>query len=233
MSKILGISGSPVKDSNTDRLVKAVLDAAGLEYEFVKLSKINVRPCLACKKCVPDNICKVKDDFPELAEKIKKAKALVIGAYTPYGQIDGFTKALLERFWSMRHVNNLLRGKMCVTVLTGLNPDIMDNVNQSLAAEIREYERMELVGQLTVQGSLPCLTCGEGDTCEMSGLKMIYGPEAKTSDFGYSKVEDQEEVWEEAMRIGRLIGECLQKKIIKIAPAPAQNFRSQNLWISI
>ncbi|MBW2240315.1 MAG: flavodoxin family protein [Deltaproteobacteria bacterium] len=208
-AEVLGISGSPIKNSNTDRLVKTVLDATGLESEFVKLSKINVRPCLACKKCVPDNVCKVRDDFPELAEKIKKAKALIIGAYIPYGQIDGFTKALLERFWSLRHVNNLLRGKLCATILTGLMPDAMDNVNQSLAAEIREYERMDLIGQLTIKGNIPCLTCGEGDECEMSGLKVMYGPDAKTSDFGYSRVEDQNEVWEEATRIGRLIGERL------------------------
>ena len=85
--KVLGISGSPIKDSNTDRLVKAVLDATGVESEFVKLSTITVRPCLACKKCVSDNICKVKDDFPKLAEKIKTAKALVIGGYIPYSPI--------------------------------------------------------------------------------------------------------------------------------------------------
>ena len=211
--EVLGISGSPVKNSNTDRLVKAVMDATGLESEFVKLSLIDVRPCLACKKCVPDNVCKVKDDFPELAEKIKKAKALIIGAYIPYGQIDGFTKALLERFWSLRHVNNLLRGKLCATILTGLMPDVLDNVNQSMAAELKEYERMDLVGQLTVQGNLPCLTCGEGDECEMSGLKVLYGPDAKTSDYGYSRIEDQKEVWEEAIRIGRLIGERIQTTI--------------------
>jgi len=208
--EVLGISGSPIKNSNTDRLVKAVLNATGLESEFVKLSTINVRPCLACKKCVPDNLCKVKDDFPELSEKIKKAKALIIGAYIPYGQIDGFTKALLERFWSLRHVNNLLRGKLCATVLTGLLPDALDNVNQSLAAELRNYERMDLIGQLTVQGNLPCLTCGEGDGCEMSGVKVMYGPDARASDFRYSQVEDQKEVWEEALRIGGLIGERLQ-----------------------
>ena len=211
--EVLGISGSPVKNSNTDRLVKAVMDASGLKSEFVKLSLIDVRPCLACKKCVPDNVCKVKDDFPELAEKIKKAKALIIGAYIPYGQIDGFTKALLERFWSLRHVNNLLRGKLCATILTGLMPDVLDNVNQSMASELKEYERMDLIGQLTVQGNVPCLTCGEGDECEMSGLKVLYGPDAKTSDYGYSRVEDQKEVWEEAIQIGRLIGERIQTTI--------------------
>ena len=76
--EVLGISGSPIENSNTDRLIQAVLDATELEFEFVKLSRINIRPCLACKQCVPDNICKVKDDFPELAERIKKAKAFLV-----------------------------------------------------------------------------------------------------------------------------------------------------------
>ena len=103
--QIIGISGSPIKNSNTDRLIKVILEATGLEMEFVKLSRMNVRPCFACKKCVPDNICKVKDDFQELAEKIKSAKALVIGAYTPYNQTEAFTKALLERFWSHLYID--------------------------------------------------------------------------------------------------------------------------------
>jgi len=208
--KVLGISGSPVKNSNTDRLVNAILEETGLEMEFVKLSRINVRPCFACKKCVPDNICKVKDDFQELAEKIKNAGALVIGAYTPYGQIDGFTKALLERFWSFRHVNNLLKGKLCATVLTGLDPRVLEAINLALATEIRDYERMELVGQLSILGNLPCLTCGQGDDCEMSGVQLLYGPAARTSEIGYNRVEDQETVWAEAGRLGRLIGERLQ-----------------------
>ena len=209
-AEVLGISGSPIKNSNTDRLVNAIVDASGVEAEFVKLSGINVRPCFACKQCVPDNICKVKDDFQVLAEKIKTVRALVIGGYSPYGQIDGFTKALLERFWSFRHRKNLLKGKLCATVLTGVDPRAMDAINRSLAAEIRDYENMELVGQLSVQGNVPCLYCGEGDTCEMSGVKMMLGQDAKTSDFAYTRVEDQEDVWKEAMRIGGMIGERIK-----------------------
>jgi len=205
--EVLGISGSPIENSNTDRLVRAVLHATRLEFEFVKLSRINIRPCLACKQCVPDNICKVKDDFPELAEKIKKTRALIIGAYIPYKQIDGFTKAILERFWSLRHVRNLLRGKLCATVLTYLSPDAADNVNQALAIQLKEMERMELVGQMKVKGNIPCLTCGVGDECQMSGLRKRYGPDARSSDYPYVRAEDQKEVWEEAMRIGSLIGQ--------------------------
>jgi len=208
--EVLGISGSPIENSNTDRLIKTILDATALKFEFVKLSKINIRPCLACKQCVPDNICKVKDDFPELAKTIKKARALIIGAYIPYKQIDGFTKALLERFWSLRHVSNLLRGKLCATVLTYLSPDAADNVNRSLAIELKEMERMELVGQVMIKGNIPCLTCGEGDDCEMSGLRKRYGPDARSSDYPYVRVENQKEVWGQAMRIGRLIGQRLR-----------------------
>ena len=205
--EVLGISGSPIENSNTDRLVQAVLDATELECEFVKLSRVNIRPCLACKQCVGDNICKVKDDFPELAKRIKNARALIIGAYLPYKQIDGFTKALLERFWSLRHVTNLLRGKLCATVLTYLSPDAAENTNQALAIQLKEMERMELVGQVMVKGNIPCMTCGVGDDCEMSGLIKRYGPGAKSADYPYVRVEDQKEVWEEAMRIGRLIGD--------------------------
>lgn len=206
---VLGISGSPVKNSNTDRIVKAVLEAGGLETEFVKLSTINVRPCLACKQCVEDNICKVKDDFPALAEKLKEAKALVIGSYCPYSNIDGFTKAFLERLWSMRHVTNLNRGKLVVTIVTGLAPEITGPVSASLAMEIT-MERMELLGQIQVMGNVPCLTCGRGDDCEMSGVKLLHGLEARASADLCIRVEDQTEVWEKALELGRLIGQRIE-----------------------
>ncbi|MBC8374120.1 MAG: flavodoxin family protein [Planctomycetes bacterium] len=208
--EVLGISGSPIENSNTDRIIHAMLDATGLECEFVKLSKINVRPCLACKKCVPDNVCKVNDDFPELAEKIKEAGALIIGAYLPYKQIDAFTKALLERFWSLRHLTNLLGGKLCATVIIHLTEDAGESVRQSLATQLGEMERMELVGQVMVKGNLPCFTCGVGDECEMSGIQRRYGQDTRSSDYTYSRAEDQKEVWEEAINIGRLIGQRMR-----------------------
>ncbi|MFZ7126650.1 MAG: hypothetical protein ACOWWM_10915 [Desulfobacterales bacterium] len=51
-------------------MIRKVLESSGLSSEFVKLSRIEVRPCIACLGCKKDNICKVKDDFPELGEKV-------------------------------------------------------------------------------------------------------------------------------------------------------------------
>ena len=220
--KILGISGSPIENSNTDRAIEAILKASEFENEFVKLSEIDVRPCLACKSCVPDNICKVEDDFPALAKKIKEARALVIGAYTPYGQIDGFTKAFLERLWSMRHVNNLNRGKRVIIVVSGIavpgntprdflinkNVSSRENVASAIAREM-VMENMKVLGTVMIRGNVPCLTCGEGSTCKMSGAKTLFGKNVKASSDLCVRVEDQPDVWKKIIKLGHKLRDRL------------------------
>jgi hypothetical protein len=195
-------------NSNTDRCVKAILEASRLESEFVKLSHITVRPCLACKKCASDNFCKQADDFPELAEKIKNAKALVIGSYTPYGEIDAFTKALFERLWSLRHVHHFLEHKVCATVTTSLRGKIVDRIS----------EVYTLFGKLSIQGNQPCFTCGEGDSCKMSGYRYA-PPDVCAANWKYNKVEDQP-VWQEALQLGKKIGE-----LVRASASPASRLR--------
>ncbi len=206
--QILGISGSPIKNSNTDRIVKHVLASTDLESEFIKLSSINVRPCRACKKCVEDNICKVKDDFQPIAEKLKRADAIVVGSYCPYSSIDAYTKAFLERLWSLRHVNNLVKGKVAVTVVTGLAPEITGKVNEMLAMEMN-MDRMNLIGQINVTGNVPCLICGKGDECEMSGVPLLFGEGAKASVDKCIAVEDQTDAWNQAESLGKQIRNIL------------------------
>jgi len=224
--KILGLSGSPIKNSNTDRAVKAILDASGLKSEFVKLSDINVRPCLACKRCVPDNICKQEDDFQALALQVREAEALVLGAYCPYGQIDAFTKAFLERLWSIRHVNNLNNGKFAVIVTSGVANDSLGEINSksmnpmatkflavfrvSTAIETSmRMERMDVIGSIKIRGNVPCLTCGEGTNCKMSGVPVLFGKGTIASSELCVKMEDQKDVLEEISRMGKILHDRL------------------------
>ncbi len=230
--RILGVSGSPVPNSNTDRAVKAVLDASELESDFVKLSDLNVRPCMACKRCVKDNVCKQEDDFNWLYKKVLEADALVIGAYSPYSTLDAFTKSFLERLWSLRHVNNLLRDKPVVIVLSGVYPKFLDTpvlrfsglsklirrlalpvdkVSRTLANELR-MDRMEILGQVKLRGNVPCLTCGHGDDCELSSIKFLHGKKAKASVDKCVRVENQEDVWLELQRLGKTLGVRLTSK---------------------
>lgn len=203
--KILGISGSPRRNSNTDRLVKHVLESSGMEYEMFKLSDMNIRPCRACNGCTKTNICVVKDDFPELAEKILEADALVIGAYTPYSLLDGYTKAMLERFYSFRHRNNLIKGKYLVSIVASLNDTIRKGGHNAIVMEA-VLERMNHVAALDITGSSACITCGSGDTCEMSSSKAKGIP---ADEEKYIKVETQN-VWSEGEKVGEKLAKLIQ-----------------------
>jgi multimeric flavodoxin WrbA len=211
--QILGISGSPIKNSNTDRLVQVVLDASGLKAEFVKLSRINVRPCIACLGCKEDNICKVKDDFPELAQKVRHAGALVVGGYCPYGSVDGFTKAFLERLFSMRHQHGLSRGKLAVVVTTGIGrgaPGVAE-ANEQISHALK-MEGMEILGQLQGVGNPECLVCGFGESCPMSALPWVFGEDTTVTPEKFCRVEDQE-VWGQAQELGREIASRLKGQL--------------------
>jgi multimeric flavodoxin WrbA len=66
--KVIGVSGSPISNSNTDRAVQAVLEATGLETEFIKLFGHTVAPCKACLGCLKTSRCVIQDDGVDLAE---------------------------------------------------------------------------------------------------------------------------------------------------------------------
>lgn len=208
---ILGISGSPIKNSNTDRIVNAVLQAGGLSYDFVKLPDMHVRGCVGCLKCAKDNVCKQNDDFLKLAPKVRAASALVIGAYTPYGSVDSFTKSFLERLFSLRHRFGLNRGKPAVVITTGIGrgrPGLHEANDQIIGA--LEREGMQVIGRITLFGNPPCLSCGYGDTCPMSSLPVVFNGDVTPTPDKFMRAEDQREVWGEAQEIGRRLGAMLR-----------------------
>lgn len=215
--KIIGFSGSPLKNSNTDRLLKHVLESSGLEYEIIKLSDVNVRPCKACRGCVNTNVCVVKDDFPAIAEKIKEADGIVLASYTPYCLIDGYTKALLERFWSFRHQKGLLEGKKLVTIVASLDDTVRQSGHHSLAFEA-VLEGMKHVDSLDIDGSNPCNTCAHRDTCKNSD-KNTDIPIPSTE---YIAVENHT-VWSKGKAVGERLGRVINGKEEFVPSELAQN----------
>lgn len=221
MGKIIGFSGSPIKNSNTDRLVKHTLENSGQEYEFVKLSNLNIRPCMACKACAKDNICVVKDDFLELAKKIKNADAIVIGSYTPYGLMDAFTKSLLERFFSLHHHGGELVGKYLVTIVSSLDKGFSQSTHTSMVLESL-MEKMKHVGALDIMGSIPCNTCGHSERCGSDSIERIHGKGAVASVENCVNVESQS-VWNEGEKMGVKLGNLIEKTEEYIPSEMAQN----------
>ncbi len=216
--KVLGVSGSPGPDSNTDRALKTVLDATGLETEFIKLTDYNIQPCIACLKCVETNVCVLDDDGKVLAEKAKEADALIIAGYTPYSTLDSRTKAFIERLYPLRHKHGFMRGKPGGIIITCAIPETCEMLPPACENGINAVmyymmeEGMNIVGSVKVLGNVPCVRCGHGDDCDMTGIKMMYGPDATVESVGINRFEDQPEAVKGAKELGQKIAEALSSE---------------------
>ncbi|WP_292471129.1 flavodoxin family protein [Methanolobus sp.] len=216
--KVLGVSGSPIKDSNTDRALMVALEATGMDYEYVKLIDYTVAPCKACLGCVNTNVCVIKDDGIALAEKAKEADALIIAGFTPYSSLDARTKAFIERLYPLRHRHGFMKGKPGGAIVTSAVPkdfDMLPPAGDNGINAIMYYmmeEGMESVGSVRVLGNNPCVRCKYGDTCDMSGIKMMFGPDATKASVGINRFEDQPEAVNAAKELGQKIAEYLKSK---------------------
>jgi multimeric flavodoxin WrbA len=217
-ARILGISGSPIPDSNTDQAVRQVLDASGLEAEFVKLSTLRMEPCRACLGCKESNVCVVDDDSRPLAEKFRDADAFVLGAFTPYSSLDGRSKTFMERMYCLRHQTGLNAGKVGAAVITTACPPGAEELPPAAKTATSQVafwmmeEGMTHVGTMVVLGNVPCIRCGHGDDCAMSGIGMLFGEEATVESVGVNRFEDDVTNIESAMALGRAIREAVDAK---------------------
>lgn len=194
--QVLGISGSPIPNSNTDRAVKRILDLTGLSTQFVKLSDMEIVPCRACLGCVETNHCVVDDDGKRLAELFHEASAFVLGGYTPYSSLDSRSKAFMERMYCHRHrVGGNARKFGVAVITTACPPGVqgMPPASETATSQIGFWmteEGMTNLGTMVIQGNAPCIRCGYGDDCSFSGIKMLYGPEASVASVGGKTFEE-------------------------------------------
>ena len=206
---ILGISGSPRRGQTTDRLVQEVLSATGCDTEFISLSGKRIGPCIGCLGCVKDNICVVNDDMAELRKRIVEADALVIGAPNYFDMIGGLAHCFLERFYQFRHRDgDEITGKLGVVVAVGgRNPE-------SPARNIEkffEYNQIQHLGTVTAQGPANCFNCGVGETCKVSAIHKLFGPDTKVTEEMIPDLSKQTGAIEEARALGRTLGLRLKK----------------------
>ena len=215
--KVLGVSGSPINNSNTDRALKAVLEATGCETEFIKLMDYTVAPCRACLGCIETNQCVIKDDGIELAEKAKEADALIIAGFTPYSTLDSRTKAFIERLYPLRHNYGFMADKpggAVITCCVSENNDALPPACQMGVNAVQFYmmeEGMNYVGAVKLQGNVPCVKCGRGDACKMSGIKMLYGENETVNSVGINTFEAQSTAVKAATDLGEKIRQALKK----------------------
>lgn len=215
--KILGISGSPRKESQSGvyKLVQTVLENTGMDYDLVSLRGKTISGCIACLGCVKDNVCKVEDDLMPLREKIVAADAYVFGAPNYYSTLNANTHALLERWFQFRHqTGDILWGKLAVAVGVG-------GTSGGFPADELEklflYNFIETVAKVTGQGAASCYSCGHGETCQVGVPLMIHGEGVKITKEMIPDVAKQPKVLAAAVEAGKLLGERLKNNHDRMA----------------
>jgi multimeric flavodoxin WrbA len=108
--KVLGIMGSPRRQSNTEILLDKALEGAreaGAEVEKVLVSKLKISPCLEIYACRKDGDCAIKDDMQLLYKKLLEADHIIFASPIFFYGITSQAKAVIDRcqaLWVRRHV---------------------------------------------------------------------------------------------------------------------------------
>jgi multimeric flavodoxin WrbA len=113
--RILGIMGSPRRQSNTEILLDTALAGAkemGAEVEKVVVSELKVSPCREIYACLKDGDCAIKDDMQWLYERLLQADHVVFASPIFFYGLTSQAKAIVDRcqaLWVRRHVLGLKR----------------------------------------------------------------------------------------------------------------------------
>ena len=108
--KVLGIMGSPRRQSNTEILLDKALEGAreaGAEIEKVLVSKLKISPCLEIYACLKDGNCAIKDDMQLLYEKLLEADHIIFTSPIFFYGITSQAKAIIDRcqaLWVRGHL---------------------------------------------------------------------------------------------------------------------------------
>jgi len=81
--KVLGIMGSPRRQSNTEILLDRALAGAketGAEVEKVVVSGLKAYPCMEIYACLKDGKCVIKDDMQWLYGKLLETDHIVFAS---------------------------------------------------------------------------------------------------------------------------------------------------------
>ena len=189
--KVLGICGSLREESNTNKLVKKVVESSGCGYELIYLVGKDIKPCTGCAHCMMnDGECAIKDDLQPLYEKILTADALVVGSPTYFLDVSGAVKCFIDRNMALYY--------------RGIGPD----------AEIEVLGKRPLSGKPAVSITT---VAGGGHERTKETLKMFldYCHKMKlvaelAEPIGMNDVDDMPEVMKRAEEAGKKLGVALK-----------------------
>jgi multimeric flavodoxin WrbA len=154
--KVLGLVGSPRKDSNTDLLVTQILKGAtenGHATEKIYIYPLKIDPCVDCRACKKGNYqCVLKDDMQPLYPKLQQADFIVFGTPLYWYGPSAKMKLLLDRLRPFV-ASKKLRGKKAVLVVPSEEGADACNFTVGMFNLSMKYLEMDLASVLLPKAS--------------------------------------------------------------------------------
>jgi multimeric flavodoxin WrbA len=119
MIKVLGLLGSARKGGNSDVLLENVIGGirsgdSDVEVETIRLSSLNIKPCLNCGGCDSEGICVQKDDMQDLYDKLLTYDIILLSSPIYFMGVSAWAKAIIDRcqaLWVRKYQLKLLPKK--------------------------------------------------------------------------------------------------------------------------
>lgn len=89
--KVLIVSGTPRKGGNSDRLCDEFARGAkesGNDVEVIRLREKRIGFCNACYRCKDSGRCCIKDDVPEIIDKMEASDIIVLASPVYFYSVD-------------------------------------------------------------------------------------------------------------------------------------------------
>ena len=119
---VLGISGTPRKEGNSEILLRYALhpfEKQGWQIKHFRLSEMTIRPCLACEEeCKGLGNCVIDDDMHYIYEAFRWCDAIIISSPVYSRNICSQSMAVLDRYYAV-YVERPLEGKAGGAIAVG------------------------------------------------------------------------------------------------------------------
>lgn len=110
MTKVLGISGSPRREGNTEILLAAALQGAadtGADIRTLHVGELRVAGCTECNDCYATGQCSTADDMDMVYEAIEWADRVIFASPMFFMSFPAQAKAVIDRtqcYWALKYV---------------------------------------------------------------------------------------------------------------------------------
>jgi len=194
--KVVGFSGSPRVNGNSDVLLKTIMSeisAQSIGSEYLNLTKAQFQGCIGCEKCRKDKICTgLIDGMSPIYEQIIASKGLVLVSPTHNYNVTSWMKAFIDRLYCFYNFEN--------SVPRSWSSQLSNQGRKAVVVGICEQENKEDMGFTIDAMKTPLKALGY----DVIGTQAVYRVFAK------GKVKSDEAVIERAKELGRKLAEELK-----------------------